>query len=128
MGDILNLPKISGVIDSLYEDTLTVYNYKKAVRGDDLIIDKESPVVNNVPCRLSYEVHDSPIPTGTANKVERVPLIITSPVHALQSGQYAVVVVSRGDRPQEIKGYLGEPKIYSHVDNQQVEILERRQS
>ena len=107
----MKLPSISGVLEQMYTDQMTVHRYRQETDPDGaLVVVLDSvPVLEDVPCRVSYTSKDSPSVAGDKNPVSQRLTLFCRPEIPLQSGDF--VTVRRGDT-EIYAGRIGKPSRY----------------
>lgn len=108
----MDLPNVSGVLEQLYTDRMTVRRYKEGLTDPDgaVLVELEpTPVLEEIPCRVSYSAKDSPQSSDDANPVSRRLTLFCRPEIPLQNGDF--ISVRRGET-EAFVGRIGKPSRY----------------
>lgn len=121
------VPDISGILETMYTDTLTVWEYAETTDSDGATItvkNSDLKFTSSIPCcRISYKMKDSPVKQDDSNGVNIMPTLICRPDIPLENGDY--VEVKRHGQVVYC-GNIGLPNI--HGSSQQVLFLDKRKS
>ncbi len=97
--------------EGLYEGICTVYEYKSTKDPITKIShEEETAIIENLPCRLSYENINAAVQTDSAAAVSQGVKLFTSPEADIKSG--SKIVVTQNGITEEYRA-SGEPAFYS---------------
>ena len=102
---------VSGVLAALYTDRMTVCRYTNTADGDGALVSAldPAPVLEDVPCRVSFNNKDSPVISGDGNSTDIQPVLFCRPDVPLKSGDF-VTVTRLGS--EIYSGHIGRPNPY----------------
>lgn len=110
-------------IEVLYEDVCTIYEYRSVTDDKSKLTSKqEVPVIENQPCKLSFESTDAAAPIDGANEKAVSVKLFISPDIAVRPGS-KIVVTHKGT--ETAFSNSGVPAVYSGHQEIVLKLFER---